>query len=135
MIERARVVLDTNVFVAAGFRRDSASARLVRAVRGGRLVLVWNDATRREAQRVLERIPPLSWEDFEPLFGPAGRFEGPTRIEDHTDIPDVTDRKFAALAQAAGAVLVSSDGDLLAGRARSRVTIATPGELLDELEG
>jgi predicted nucleic acid-binding protein len=130
-----RVVLDTNVFVAAGFRSGSASARIVHAVRRGELVLVWNEATRREARHVLEHIPHLAWTDVEPLFRPDARFDGPTRIEDHTDIPDVTDRKFAALAHAAGAVLVSSDHDLLAGRATSPVMIITPGELLDRITG
>lgn len=134
MPDAPRVILDTNVFVASGFRPGSASARLVDAVRRGMLILVWNEATRREAKRVLDRIPHLSWDDVEPLFCALGRFEGPTRIEDHADIPDVSDRKFAALAAATGAVLVSSDRDLLAGRARSPLTICTPGEVLGRID-
>jgi predicted nucleic acid-binding protein len=130
-----RVVLDTNVFVAAGFRAGSASAQLVDAVRQGAMVLVWNEATRREARAVLRRIPRLSWADFEPLFGEAGYFGGETHVEDHLEVPDASDRKFAALAQAADAVLVSSDQDLLDGRASSAVTIVTPGEALDRRRG
>jgi ATP-binding cassette subfamily B protein/subfamily B ATP-binding cassette protein MsbA len=44
-----RVVLDTNVFVAAGFNPGSHSA-LVAAVRDGRLRLVWDDATHTEIE-------------------------------------------------------------------------------------
>ena len=45
---RREVVLDTNVFVAAGFNRGSHSAWLVEAVRDGRLRMVWDNATRAE---------------------------------------------------------------------------------------
>ena len=45
------VVLDTNVFVAAGFNPRSASARIVDAVKHGQVRMVWNDATRREPAR------------------------------------------------------------------------------------
>ena len=43
------VVLDTNVFVAAGFNPGSHSARLVEAVRDRRLRMIWDEATREEA--------------------------------------------------------------------------------------
>jgi hypothetical protein len=39
------VVIDTNVFVAAGFNRRSAAARIVAAVREGHFQLVWNKPT------------------------------------------------------------------------------------------
>jgi uncharacterized protein len=41
-----RVVLDTNVFVGAGFNPRSHSALLLDAVRDGRLRMVWDDAIR-----------------------------------------------------------------------------------------
>jgi len=41
-----RVVIDTNVFVAAGFNAKSASARILAAVREGRFQLIWNRPTR-----------------------------------------------------------------------------------------
>jgi predicted nucleic acid-binding protein len=42
------VVLDTNVFVGAGFNPRSHSALLLDAVRDGRLRMVWDDATHKE---------------------------------------------------------------------------------------
>ena len=53
------VVIDTNVFVAAGFNVRSASERILAAIRDGRLQLVCNEPTRREAEFVLRRIPLL----------------------------------------------------------------------------
>jgi hypothetical protein len=63
-VEIRKVILDTNILVAAGFKRGSAAARIVDAVRRGDCLMVWNDATRRENEAVLRRIPPLDWPEF-----------------------------------------------------------------------
>jgi hypothetical protein len=55
-----QIVIDTNVFVAAGFNHRSASARILGAVREGCFQLVWNKPTRRETETILRRIPRLS---------------------------------------------------------------------------
>src|SRR5947209_9895048 len=70
------VVLDTNVFVAAGFNPGSHSARLVEAVRDGRLRMVWNDATRTEIEHVMRQIPRLSWTRIANWFAPGTRSAG-----------------------------------------------------------
>lgn len=123
-----RAILDTNVFVAAGFRPDSASAQLLRAVSDGRLVLVWSEATRKETRAVLSRIPRLSWAEAEPLFDAAGRFELSLDLAPVSFVDDPADRKFAALALATGAPMVSSDDDLLAHA--ERLGAMTPGAFL-----
>lgn len=127
------VVLDTNIFVAAGFNPRSHSARIVEAVREGRLRLVWDEATRRETQHVVERIPPLSWSDYEDLFNKNNRHAAETDTNAFTLIPDPEDRKFIALAQAVGAVLVSRDGHLLHHRERYEVAVLTPTEFYNDL--
>src|SRR5215211_1222060 len=109
-------VLDTNVFVGAGFNRSSHSARLVKAVEDGRLRMVWNDATRREVERILRRIPRLSWERVAPLFREEWTYVGETHPEQFDYVPDPADRHFAALADAAGVPLVTSDDHLLQAR-------------------
>jgi predicted nucleic acid-binding protein len=119
------VVLDTNVLVAAGFNAHSASAEIVRAVRKGALRMVWNAATRREIERIVAQIPPLRAYAVADLFRAADEFTGPTHPQHFADIPDPDDRKFAALAHAAGAVLISSDEHLL-GRGRAGLTVLTP---------
>ena len=122
------VVLDTNVFVGAGFNPGSASAGLVGAVREGRLSMPWTDATRGEVERILRTIPPLSWPDVRELFREEDRVGEPPDEEGLGWIPDPADRKFAALARSVGAVLVSSDRDLLGRREEAGFPVLTPGE-------
>ena len=122
------VVLDTNVFVAAGFNPRSASAKMVDGVKQGQLRMVWNDATRREIERIMHQIPPLRALDVATLFHPADRFTGSTHPERFAEIPDPDDRKFAALAHAAGAVLISNDKHLLDHRDRLDLAVLTPSE-------
>jgi predicted nucleic acid-binding protein len=125
---RPEAVLDTNVLVAAGFKPTSASARIVNAVKRGELRMVWNDATRREIERIMHQIPSLRAQPVAQLFHPADRFTGPTHPERFAEIPDPDDRKFAALADAAGAVLISNDEHLLGQRDRLNLTVLTPSE-------
>lgn len=122
-----RIVVDTNAFVAAGFNPASASARILEAAREGRLALVWDEATRGETKHVLSRIPRLRWEDAETLFREENRFRGDTDPEAFGRVEDPADRKFAALAAAADAVLITSDDHLLAHAGALPCRIETPG--------
>lgn len=129
---RARAVFDTNLFVAAGFNPRSSSAALLRLASAGKVALVWSDATRRETAHILRRIPRLSWDDVEPLFRPEHRqADGDPAAFAYVEDPD--DRKFAALAAASGAVLVTSDDHLLRHRGRAGLTIETPSAFLRSL--
>jgi predicted nucleic acid-binding protein len=121
------VVLDTNVFVGAGFNPRSASAKIVDAVRKGQLRMIWNDATRREIERIMRQIPPSRAQGVSDLFRSEDRYDAPIHRERFAFIPDPDDRKFAALAQAAGATLVSNDDHLLNYRDRTDVPVLTPG--------
>lgn len=124
-----KVVLDTNIFVAAAFKKTSASARLISAVRSGRLLLIWDSPTLRETQKIINQIPPLNWADVSDLFKPENEFLGPTRPQKLTFVPDPDDRKFLALAQAADATLVTNDDHLLSQVASASVPITTPAHL------
>jgi len=130
VINPTPVVLDTNIFVAAGFNANSGSAQMIEAVRSGRLRLVWNDQTYREIQHILGKIPPLRWEKFAELFREPGRFGGETYPQRFEHVPDPADRKFAALAAASGAVLITLDADLLSSREQAAVPILRPSEFL-----
>jgi predicted nucleic acid-binding protein len=120
------VILDTNVFVAAGFNPRSASAKIVEAVKRGELRMVWNDATRREIEHIVQRIPPLRAHSVSDLFRPRDRYTAATHPERFAFIPDPDDRKFAALADATGATLISNDDHLLGYRDRMDLTVLTP---------
>lgn len=128
-----RVVLDTNVFVGAGFNARSHSALLLDAVRDGRLRIVWDGATREEIEHVLRRIPRLSWGAVAELFRDEDRFDGETHPDQFGYVPDPADRKFAALADAANVPLVTSDRGLLNARGLARFSILKPGEFAGSL--
>lgn len=115
------VVLDTNVLVSAGFNPLSHAARIVRAVRERRLQMVWCEETRREGERVLRRIPPLSWSALADLFDEKARYQGKLSPMAHAYVPDPADRVFAALAHETRATLITQDGHLLAHRAEADV--------------
>jgi predicted nucleic acid-binding protein len=120
------IVLDTNVFVAAGFNPHSYAARLLAAVRGGTLILAWHVETRAETLHVLSRIPPLRQLDVAELFWPDAEHTVPLDRTPYGFIPDPADRVFAALAEAAGAALVTNDAHLLDHHHALRVPVLPP---------
>jgi predicted nucleic acid-binding protein len=124
------VVIDTNVFVAAGFDPRSTSARILEGIREGRYRLIWNHPTRSETEMILRRIPRLDWQKVADLFRPEGEFTGPADPAAFTAVADPDDRKFVALSAAAKAPLVTSDKLVLAQRDNIGIEIATPRDFL-----
>lgn len=127
------VIIDTNIFVAAGFNRDSSSRRIIDAIDRGDLVQVWNDQTRRETLHVVGKIPPLSRDSLEPLFRDDGFYPGATEPAEFEIIGDESDRKFAALAKSCAVVLVSNDSDILAVRDELKISVFRPSEYVDRV--
>jgi predicted nucleic acid-binding protein len=125
-----RIVIDTNVFVAAGFNPRSAAARILAAVREGRIQLIWNEPTRRETELILRQIPPLDWESVADLFRAESEFLGPVDPESFVFVPDPADRKFAALSVAAQTPLITNDNHLLAHKNSIGVDVLTPRAFL-----
>jgi len=111
-----RVVLDTNVLVAAAYNPRSASRRVVEACLGGGLTAAVSRALRREYEFVLARAARgrAYLERVDQLLDGAEVVE-PARTP--RVVPaDPEDDKLVAAALAAGAVLVSE----LVGRGRVR---------------
>ena len=126
------VVIDTNIFVAAGFSPASRSARVIQGVREGRLRMRWNDATREEIEHIINQIPPLSWRWFVDLFQDGDRYDGETHPERFQVVPDPSDRLFAALAEATDATLVTLDDHLLRRRESMGLCVVTPEEFWEK---
>jgi predicted nucleic acid-binding protein len=120
------VVIDTNVFVAAGFNSRSAAARIVAAVRAGQFLLVWNKPTRRETETILRQIPGLDWARVSDLFRPQGEFTGPVDPDAFVMITDRDDRKFVALSAAAKVPLLTNDHHVLAQQRAVGIEIISP---------
>jgi predicted nucleic acid-binding protein len=128
------IVIDTNVFVAAGFNPRSASARILADIRRGRFLLIWNKPTQRETEVILRRIPRLDWEKVADLFRPEGEFTGPVDPEAFVLVQDPDDRKFAALSAAAKRPLITNDKHLLADLNIIGIGALTPRAFLGEEE-
>ena len=123
-------VIDTNVFVGAAFNPDSSSAQIIDAIRDGRLVLVWNEQTRRETLHVLQKIPPVDESQFTSLFDDKGHYDGPIHPQRFQLVEDRSDRKFAAIADATGTVVVSNDSDLLEVRDELDIVVRSPSKFI-----
>ncbi len=128
------VVVDTNVWVAAAFHPRSCSARIVDAIRSGRLRMVWNEQTRNESKRILSKIPPISWSRFAGLFLMEARFDAPLDLDAYAVVPDADDRKFAALAHATNSILITQDRHLLAQASCLPARVLSPSRFASEMK-
>jgi uncharacterized protein len=126
----SRIVVDTNVFVAAGFNPRSAAARILTAVREGRFQLIWNEPTRRETEMIMRQIPHLDWERVADLFQAETEFLGSVDPESFVLVTDPQDRKFAALSVAAQTPLVTNDNHLLSHKDSIGIDVLTPRAFL-----
>lgn len=125
-----RVVIDTNILVAADFNPDSHAAQIIERVRSGSLDLIWHQKTKAEYHRIINQIPPLSWSNFEDLFTSNNEFKNDIMSGNFQFIVDPDDRKFAALAAGSNAVLISNDQHLLASREKLGIITLTSSEFI-----
>jgi len=124
------LVIDSNVFVAAGFNPQSTSARIIDGARRGVWRVVWDRDTRAETRAVLSQIPGVRWSEVVAIFREPDEYTGDTHPERYNIVSDPDDRKFVALADAAGAILVTNDDHLLAVRERLDVPVLAPQEFI-----
>jgi putative PIN family toxin of toxin-antitoxin system len=124
-----RVVLDTNVLVAAAYNPRSASRRLVEACLSGELTAVLSPALRHEYEHILPRAVrgrPYLERVHHLLAGAAvvDPVQTPRVVPD-----DPEDDKLVAAALAAGAVLVTNDAHLLALAGHEGLQVVRPADL------
>jgi putative PIN family toxin of toxin-antitoxin system len=132
------VVLDTNVVVSAGIKRESVPARLVMEwILEGQVQVVVCPVIVAEYRDVLGRqkfrrhgFPP-QWLEF--LIEESLHLPDPDPWT-HA-IPDPNDGPFLALAQVSGAWLVSGNQRHFPEGARGGVTVLAPAEYLAHLVG
>lgn len=133
-----RAVLDVNVLISAAVSRSGAPAELIRRWSGGEFELIVSPALLDELRRA------LAYRKLAALISAADRRELVRLIEDRAAAsadpdrepshgsPDSDDDYLLALSEAAGAALVTGDGDLLA--LDGRLPIYTPREFLELLD-
>jgi putative PIN family toxin of toxin-antitoxin system len=129
MVAVRRVVLDTNVLVAAAYNPRSASRHVVEACLGGELTPVVSHALRHEYEFILARAARgrAYLERVHRLLGGAEVVE-PARTP--RVVPDDPgDDKLVAAALAAGAVLVTNDSHLLALAGHGGLEVVRPADV------
>ncbi len=135
-----RVVLDTNVVVAACFAPASASARVLRRWRAGRFELVTSPPLLRELAVLAERLQDVPavrraqrcLAALHEEFRQQARSVQPAPLE--LRLRDFADELVLGTAVAVGAYLVSTDAELLRADGYRGVRVLTPSRFLAVLE-
>jgi putative PIN family toxin of toxin-antitoxin system len=124
-----RVVLDTNVLVAAAYNPGSASRRVIEACLSGELTPVLSPALRREYDFILARAAPGRpyLERLQALLESAEVVVPDQEPRVVPDDPD--DDKLVAAALAAGAALITNDAHLLAVAGHGGLRVLRPADL------
>jgi putative PIN family toxin of toxin-antitoxin system len=132
------VVLDTNVIVSAGIKRDGFPARIVRsAIQEANIQIAVSPSVVAEYRRV-SRYSKFAQYDFPPewlefLIESALRF--PDGASWPHPLPDPDDASFLSLVKTTGAWLITGNLKHYPARSRGGVIVRTPAEyvaLLDE---
>jgi len=124
------IVLDTNIFIAAGFRQSNGAARIFDMVHDGKLKFIWNGEIRNEIVGTINKIPGFPGEKFLRLFRKENEFKGKTFPEKYTLVSDPSDRKFIALAKEVKAILITNDDHLLSKRLDLQAKIMSSKEFI-----
>jgi putative PIN family toxin of toxin-antitoxin system len=124
-----RVVLDTNVLVAAAYNAGSASRRIVEACLEGKLTPVLSPALRREYEFILARAAR-----GRPYLDRIHRLLDGAEVVEPAQTPrvvpdDPEDDKLVAAALAAGSVLVTNDAHLLAVAGHNGLEVLRPVDI------
>ncbi len=134
-----RVVIDTNVLIAALTKPGGSAARILRAWREGRLELVASEATLREAELVLDAPWLHRMASAEKVRGLLGELRGRSLVMSAPRIAalrlkDAGDRRLVEAAAAGSArYLVTTDRELLLYRGYGGTEFVMPSELLRAL--
>lgn len=128
MNDKIKVVLDTNIFIAAYWAKRSASARLISACLDGSLQALYSVQVKRETMRMLRQIKVRDTylQRLEDFWQRARRVEGVS--VDPIRSADPEDQKFLEAAAGGDAdYLISNDVHLLSIGYIGRAEIVRPG--------
>ncbi len=132
---KLRLVIDTNIFVAAVRSPDSASRQLLDAVADGKATLLVSPAVFQEYRRILPKAVQSHERDeiirrWISLAEPVDAGRGPRVVSEDPD-----DDKFVALAlQGQADAIVSNDEHLLGLKEKIDVPVLRPGDAVERLK-
>ena len=126
-----KIVIDTNLLVAAFFNKKSASFQIVEMARRGDVHVLWTREIRREAIHILRNVK--AGKEFAQFFREDFQVKNPPKVRVVKEDPD--DNKFLACAVGARAnLVVSSDRALLDVKIFQGIPVMTPKDALKRLK-
>lgn len=136
-----KLVIDTNLLVAAFFNKNSSSFKLLELVKKGELELLWTDEVKGEAEFILGNIKKSVRKnthnnkfklDLDKVFTPEGKVKNPPEVHQVKEDPE--DDKFLACAKGGDAdLIVSNDSHLLKIKEFEGIPIKNPSFALREI--
>lgn len=123
-----KVVVDTNLFIAAYYNENSASARILNMIAQRELVFIWSEPIKKEIDKILSNIkarPRYLKKISSKILLEEHRVEPGARVKEVYEDPD--DNKFLEAGLAGGAdYIVTSDKHLLHLGEFQKMPILTP---------
>jgi len=122
-----KIVIDTNLFVAGYFNKDSASAKILEMAKRGKIQVLWTEEIRKEVERIIKNIKAKKkfQKEIQKIFKEENKIEPRFKIKEIKEDPE--DNKFLECAYFGEAqVIVSSDRHLLSLEHFRGIPIYTP---------
>jgi len=126
-----KIVVDTNLFVAQHFNRESASAKILKLAKENKVQILWTEKIKKEVERILRNIKAKkSLRDLSIIFKEKNRVFTKRKIKEIKEDPE--DNKFLEAAfEGKARLIVSSDAHLLRLKKFQEIPILTPKNALD----
>ena len=134
-----KIIMDTNLLVAAFFNKRSASAGLINLAKEGKVDILWSDDIRREAEFILGNIKKsVGNKRFKLSLDKV--FKEKNKVEDTPDLrivkDDSEDDKFLECAKKGRPdIIVSNDSHLLKVGEFENIPILTSKKALNKING
>jgi putative PIN family toxin of toxin-antitoxin system len=131
-----KIVIDTNLLIAAFFNKKSASFKILKMAEEGKVKVLWSDIIKKEGEKILKNIrAPQKFKNFltEKIFRKENRITKVPRINIVKE--DVEDNKFLACAQKGKAnLIISNDRHLLEIKKFRGIPILRPTQAIKKLK-
>jgi hypothetical protein len=140
-----KIVIDTNLLVAAFFNKRSASFKILKMAKEGRVQVLWTEPIKREAQKILTNIQHAlravskkrfsfkGKEFLSQVFREENKIINPPKLDIIKEDPD--DNKFLSCALKGKAdLIITNDNHLLKIKNFKQIPILTPIRALEKLK-
>jgi hypothetical protein len=130
-----KIVVDTNLFVAGYFNKESASAKILKMIKESKIQILWTEKIKKEVEKVIRDIKAGErfQKEIKKIFREENKVKPKFRIREIKGDPE--DNKFLEAAYFGKAeAIISNDQHLLNLKEFQNIPIFTPKNFLGKLE-